>query len=91
MENLPVAHAFDYIVLRVKLGLTSCEDLATTLDGSICLALGFQFGKMLLIHQIQLTFLLYCIFFIPIDYIMYDSNSMKGGAPYEHHLPIATP
>ena len=29
--NLSSTHAFDYIVLRVKLGLTSCEDLATAL------------------------------------------------------------
>ena len=29
--NLSAAHAFDYIMLRVKPGLTSCEDLATAL------------------------------------------------------------
>ena len=31
IENLLVSHKFDYIVLRVKLGLTSFEDLATAL------------------------------------------------------------
>ena len=31
IENLSSAHAFDYIVLRVKPGLTSCEDLAMAL------------------------------------------------------------
>ena len=29
--KLSAAHAFNYIVLRVKSGLTSCEDLATAL------------------------------------------------------------
>ena len=29
--NLSAAHAFNYIVLRVKPGLTSCKDLATAL------------------------------------------------------------
>ena len=29
--NVSAAHAFDYIVHRVKFGLTSCEELATTL------------------------------------------------------------
>ena len=29
--NLSAAHAFNYIVLRVHPGLTSCEDLATAL------------------------------------------------------------
>ena len=31
MDNLSVTHAFNYIVLRVNPGLTSCEDLATAL------------------------------------------------------------
>ena len=31
MENLSAAHTFDYIVLRINPGLTSCEDLATAL------------------------------------------------------------
>ena len=31
IEKLLPTHAFDYIVLRVNLGLTSCEDLATAL------------------------------------------------------------
>ena len=34
-ENLLATHAFDYIVLRVNLGLTSCEDLATSVDNSL--------------------------------------------------------
>ena len=29
--NLSAAHAFNYIVLRVKSGLTNCEDLAMAL------------------------------------------------------------
>ena len=32
MENLSVAHVFDYIVLRTNPGLTSCKDLATVID-----------------------------------------------------------
>ena len=31
MPNLLAAHAFDYIVFRVKPGMTSCEDLAMAL------------------------------------------------------------
>ena len=31
IENLSSTHAFDYIVLRVNAGLTSCEDLAMAL------------------------------------------------------------
>ena len=31
LKNLSAAHTFHYIMLRVKPGLTSCEDLATTL------------------------------------------------------------
>ena len=34
--NLSAAHAFNYIVLRVKPGLTSCEDLAMALDMHTC-------------------------------------------------------
>ena len=34
IANLSAAHAFDYIVLRVKPGLTSCEDLAMGLLGN---------------------------------------------------------
>ena len=30
---ISAAHAFDYIVHRVKFGLTSCEELATPLHG----------------------------------------------------------
>ena len=33
LENLLAAHASDYIVVRVKPGLTSHEDLATALVG----------------------------------------------------------
>ena len=29
MSNISANHAFDYIVLRVKFGLTICEELAT--------------------------------------------------------------
>ena len=29
MSNISTTHGFDYIVLRVKFGLTSCEELAT--------------------------------------------------------------
>ena len=32
LKNLLASHAFDYIVLRIKPGLTSCEDLATALE-----------------------------------------------------------
>ena len=32
LENLLATHTFDYIVLRVKPGLTSCKDLATALQ-----------------------------------------------------------
>ena len=31
--NLSATHTFDYIVLRIKPGLTICEDLATALSG----------------------------------------------------------
>ena len=34
IANLSAAHAFDYIVLRVKPGLTSCEDVAMGLLGN---------------------------------------------------------
>ena len=33
--NLLVAHALDYIVLRVNPDLTSCEDLATVVNNSL--------------------------------------------------------
>ena len=32
MSNILAAHAFDYIILRVKFGLTSCEELAIPLN-----------------------------------------------------------
>ena len=35
LENLTAAYAFDYIVLWVNPGLTSCEDLATALWESL--------------------------------------------------------
>ena len=34
LESLSAIHAFDYMVLRVNPGLTSCEDLAATLISS---------------------------------------------------------
>ena len=34
-ENLPVAHAFDYIVFTMNPGLTSCKDQATVVDNSL--------------------------------------------------------
>ena len=36
LKRLPAAHAFNYIVLRVNPGLTSCENLATALDVVMC-------------------------------------------------------
>ena len=33
--NLLAAHAFDYIVLRINPGLTSCKDLATVVDNNL--------------------------------------------------------
>ena len=35
MENLSAAHAFDYIVFRINLGLTSYKDLAVVVDNSL--------------------------------------------------------
>ena len=35
MQCLSAAHAFDYIVLRITPGLTSCEDLAMVVDISL--------------------------------------------------------
>ena len=35
LENLSATHAFDYIVLKVNPGLTSCEDTATAMDNSL--------------------------------------------------------
>ena len=35
LENLPAAHTFDYIMLKVNRGLTSCEDLTTAVDNSL--------------------------------------------------------
>ena len=35
MEYLSATHAFDYIVLRIDPGLTSCKDLATVADNSL--------------------------------------------------------
>ena len=35
MRCLSAAHAFDYIVLRINSGLTSCKDLATVVDNSL--------------------------------------------------------
>ena len=35
MQCLLAAHAFDYIVLMINLGLTSCKDLATVVDISL--------------------------------------------------------
>ena len=32
---LSSAHTFDYIVLKINLGLTSCKDLATVVDNSL--------------------------------------------------------
>ena len=32
---LSAAHAFDYIVLGVNPGLTSCKDLATVMDSNL--------------------------------------------------------
>ena len=34
-KNLLATHTFDYIVLKVKPGLTSCEDLAMALHEAI--------------------------------------------------------
>ena len=35
MENLLAAHPFDYIVLRINPGLTTCKDFATMVDNSL--------------------------------------------------------
>ena len=35
MQCLSAAHAFDYIVLRIDPGLTSCKDIATVVDNSL--------------------------------------------------------
>ena len=35
MEYLSAAHAFDYIVLRINSGLTSCKDFAMVVDNSL--------------------------------------------------------
>ena len=35
MQCLSAAHAFDYIVLRINPGLTSCKDLAMIVDNSL--------------------------------------------------------
>ena len=35
MEYLSAAHAFDYIVLWINSGLTSCKDFATVMDNSL--------------------------------------------------------
>ena len=35
MEKILAAHAFDYIVIRINPGLTSCKDLATVMDNSL--------------------------------------------------------
>ena len=35
LENLSATHTFDYIVLKVNPGLTSCKDLATALIGTV--------------------------------------------------------
>ena len=35
MEYLSANHIFDYIVLRINPGVTSCKDLATVLDISL--------------------------------------------------------
>ena len=35
MQCLLTSHAFDYIVLMINLGLTSCKDLTTVVDISL--------------------------------------------------------
>ena len=45
--NLSAAHAFNYVVLRVKPGLTSCEDLATALMQDIVIPLTIKCGGVL--------------------------------------------
>ena len=35
MEKLLATHTFDYMMLRVNPGLTSCENLATAVDNSL--------------------------------------------------------
>ena len=35
MEYLSAAHTFDYIVLRINPGLTTCKDLAMMVDNSL--------------------------------------------------------
>ena len=35
MKYLLATHAFDYVVLRINLGLTTCEDLTMTVDNSL--------------------------------------------------------
>ena len=35
MDYLSTTHRFDYIVLRINPGLTTCKDLAMTVDNSL--------------------------------------------------------
>ena len=35
LQNLSAAHAFNYIMLKVNPGLTSCEDLTMAVDNSL--------------------------------------------------------
>ena len=35
MENLSATHAFDYVVLTINPGPTSCKDLAMMVDNSL--------------------------------------------------------
>ena len=45
MSIISAAHAFDYIVLRVMFGLTSCKELATPLQGTRELVSCWMFTK----------------------------------------------
>ena len=35
MENFLATHTFDYKVLKMNSGLTSCKDIATVVDNSL--------------------------------------------------------
>ena len=53
--NLLATHTFDYIVLRVNFGLTSCEDLATALikdDYIVCTFTSFLTDGLILLMKL---------------------------------------
>ena len=49
IRNLSATHTFDYIVLRIKPGLTSCEDLAMALPGAWLLCDGMPQAHLIVL------------------------------------------